>query len=307
MKVEEPVKRKRGRPRKNPPQVETPKRKRGRPRKEEVSLIKEYTGDPFIVTKDGHYMDVEELKKPEHKQFKIPKNFDEFYAWRPDFVTNWVKKRLSRFNVDEEVEDWTQDLLIHLRYLSKDSKYRIPGANGVPNGCQDIIETFNPIQQYGASERRFRNYINLILANKFNTVKKRSQNNPVCRPGNTPFGVSTDEESDHVNGEESIYANSEILSNITMRIAKQHEDRLFTNQFKEFVIANDPTVYSALEALESTRTIGEAASFLGVSNGEFNRFRNRLKQLGESFTNSCPTPSRRQYRKRNTSPSLVTD
>ena len=56
-----------------------------------------YTGDPFVITADGHFMDAEELKKPEDKRFAVPRNFDEFYAWKPDYVLNWVKKRLNRF------------------------------------------------------------------------------------------------------------------------------------------------------------------------------------------------------------------
>lgn len=259
-----------------------------------------YTGDPFIVTASGHFMDEEELKKPEDKRFAVPMDFDEFYAWRPDYVLNWVKKRLNRYAVDDEVEDWTQDLLIHLRYLPQGSKYRQPGANGRSAGCQDVIETFSPIHQYGASERRFRNYINSILANKFLTVQSKRSKNPVLRPGNIPFGANDDEGGEHsFAGDEFVHRNSDYLAASSDRQSKQHDDRLLTNQFKQFVAQHDPVVYPALEALESTGTIGEAAKFIGVSDSEFSRARARLKQLGECFQKGLPVPKqRRPYKKR---------
>lgn len=257
-----------------------------------------YTGDPFILTDDGHFMDVEELQKPPEKRFIVPKNFDEFYAWKPDYVLNWVKKRLNRFVVDDEVEDWVQDLYIHMRYLPHGSKHRLPGANGRPTGCQDVVETFDPIQQYGASERRFRNYINMILAHKFLTVQNKHRKNPICKPGTVQLG-GDETETEHATGDEFVHANSSFLSNLTNKAAKQHDDRLYTNQFKRFVWENDPGLCSAIEALEITGTIGEAAKHMGISDGEFTRYRNRLKQLGECFQNDTPVPKqRRPYKKR---------
>ena len=257
-----------------------------------------YTGDPFILTDDGHFMDVEELQKPPEKRFIVPKNFDEFYTWKPDYVLNWVKKRLNRFVVDDEVEDWVQDLYIHIRYLPQGSEYRLPGANGHSVGCQDVIETFNPIKQYGASERRFRNYINMVLAHKFLTVQNKHRKNPICKPGTVQLG-GEETETEHATGDEFVHANSAFLSNLTNRAAKQHDDRLYTNQFKRFVWDNDPSLCSVLDALEITGTIGEAAKHLGISDGEFTRYRNRLKQLGECFQNDTPVPKqRRPYKKR---------
>ncbi len=281
---------------------------------EPLSPAEPYKGDPFIMAQDEecppwacgspspHFMDVGELKKPElKKRFVVPNNFDEFYAWKQDYVLTWVKKRLNRFQTDDEVEDWTQDLLIHLRYLPQSSKHRRPGANGRARGCQDVIETYDPLQQYGASERRFRNYVNNILGNKFLTVQSKRQKNPVLRPGNISFGSDPDDSKEHRGGnsDEFVHANSDYLVGQTTRLAKQHDDRLYTNQFKRFVAETDSSAYPALEALESTGTISEAARFMGVSDGEFTRFRNRLKQLGECFEKGTPVPKqRRPYKKR---------
>ena len=61
------------------------------------------------------------------------------------------------------MEDRTQALLIHQLNLPQTSKYREAGK-------KDIIQTFDPVKHYGANEARFRNYVNLCLANKFKTI-----------------------------------------------------------------------------------------------------------------------------------------
>ena len=75
------------------------------------------------------------------------------------------------------MEDWTQDLLIHLSRLPLTSKYREAGN-------EDIVATFDPVKHYGANEARFRNYINLCLTNKFRTMHSKRMKDPLCRPGN---------------------------------------------------------------------------------------------------------------------------
>jgi len=258
---------------------------------EEDKIDFDYTGDPFTVNADGHFVGDD--------GFVVPMDFDEFYQRFPKYVLNWVKKRLNRFMVDEDVEDWTQDLLIHMKWLPQASKHRNPGANGRKKGCADVVETFNPYQQYGASERRFRNYINFCLANKFNTVQSKRQKNPVCRPGNVAFGVSLDETETQLNSDEFIHSNSSHLAATAERVQKQHDDRLFTNQFKDYVRKEDPSVFPAIEALEACGPMGEAAEYMGVNEQEFSRYRARLKQLAECFLKSQPVPRQRKpYKKR---------
>jgi hypothetical protein len=262
---------------------------------EETEIDFDYTGDPFTMRPDGHFVGDD--------GFVVPMNFDEFYERYPKYVLNWVKKRLNRFMVDEDVEDWTQDLLIHMKWLPQASKHRTPGANGRTKGCSDVIETFNPYQQYGASERRFRNYINFCLANKFNTVQSKRQKNPVCRPGNIAFGIMAEDEAGNgqSTGDEFIHANSSAIAATAERVQKQHDDRLFTNQFKGYVRKEDPSVYPAIEALEACGPMGEAAEYMGVTEQEFARYRSRLKQLAECFLKSQPVPRQRKpYKKRST-------
>jgi len=162
-----------------------------------------------------------------------------------------------------------------------------------------VVETFNPYQQYGASERRFRNYINFCLANKFNTVQSKRQKNPVCRPGNVAFGISLDETETTLNSDEFIHSNSSHLAASAEKIQKQHDDRLFTNQFKDYVRKEDPSVFPAIEALEACGPMGEAAEYMGVNEQEFSRYRARLKQLADCFLKSQPVPRQRKpYKKR---------
>jgi len=260
---------------------------------EEVDYRSNYTGDQFATSPDGHFIGDD--------GFVVPINFDEFYERYPKYVLNWVKKRLNRFTVDDDVEDWTQDLLIHMKFLPQSSKHRRPGANGRMSGCLDVVETFNPYQQYGASERRFRNYINFCLANKFNTVQSKRQKNPVCRPGNLSFGATPEEVEQGATGDEFIHSNSSHLTNAAERKMKQHNDRLFTNQFKRYVKKEDPSVFPAIEALEATGPLGEAAEYMGVTEQEFARCRARLKQLGECFIEAAEVPKqRKKYKKRTT-------
>ena len=258
---------------------------------EEDAIDFNYTGDPFTVKEDGHFVGDD--------GFVVPMDFDEFYSRYPRYVLNWVKKRLNRFVVDEDVEDWTQDLLIHMKFLPQTSKHRLPGAKGRPNGCMDVIETFNPYQQYGASERRFRYYINFCLANKFNTVQSKRQKNPVCRLGNVAFGVSLDEADPTINSDEFIHSNSQHLTTQAERVQKQHDDRLYTNQFKNYVRKEDLSVFPAIEALEACGPMGEAAAYMGVTEQEFARYRARLKQLAECFLKKQQVPKQRKpYKKR---------
>lgn len=117
----------------------------------------------FSVAEDGHYVGDD--------GWVVPKNFDEFYERYPKYVLNWVKRRLNRFSVDEQVEDWTQDLLVYLKYSSAHLWNR---GEGRP--CCDVIEAFDPFEQGGASERRFRYYLNSVLAHMFDVIAENRSN-----------------------------------------------------------------------------------------------------------------------------------
>jgi hypothetical protein len=245
---------------------------------------KPYTGDPFIITEDGRYMDMEELKKPEEQRFSIPRNFEEFYAWKPNYIRDWVRKRIPP---TEDVEDWTQDLVIHLKYLPHKSKHRLPGANGHERGCRDVIETFNPYQQYGASERRFRNYLNRCLVNKFLTLRSKNSRNPIQHPHNlsfdAPAGGKQGGEPMTTGADEFIHTQSTFLLESALRSEQQTENQLYINEFKCFLRDAHPSILPTLAALEVASNYGEGAAYLGISEAEYTRRRNRLKEVAIKF------------------------
>src|SRR5271156_6122887 len=74
--------------------------------------------DPFTIV-DERYVG--------HDGFVVPKNFDEFHERFPQYVRNWVNRHVDRSAPKEDAEDWTQDLLIHLRNLPAISKHREAG------------------------------------------------------------------------------------------------------------------------------------------------------------------------------------
>ena len=94
--------------------------------------------DPFTVS-DGHYVG--------HDGFVVPKNFDEFHERFPQYVRNWVNRHREPRTQPQDLEDWTQDLLIHLRYLPVISKHREAGK-------EDIVQTLDPHKHHRASQCR---------------------------------------------------------------------------------------------------------------------------------------------------------
>jgi hypothetical protein len=56
--------------------------------------------------KDGRYVGSD--------RFVVPKNFGEFYERFPDYVRKWVSKHAGKSVPKQDLEDSTQDLLIHL-------------------------------------------------------------------------------------------------------------------------------------------------------------------------------------------------
>ncbi len=129
----------------------------------------------FTVTEDGHFVGED--------GFVVPRNFDEFYERYPKYVLNWAKKRLNRFTVDQDVEDYAQDLLIYLKF----SPARSFNRGEADKVDRDAIEAFDPGEQGGASEPIFRRYINAALAQLFNAIvaKRQGHDIPPDREGYT--------------------------------------------------------------------------------------------------------------------------
>lgn len=260
--------------------------------KEAVLAVKEgYTGDPFYISEDGHFIGMD--------GFVVPKSFEEFIECHPKYIENWVRRRLNRQGIEEDIEDWCQDLIIHMKYLPPTSKHRNAGKT-------DVFQTFDPFSQYGASERRWRNYINYCLANKYNTIHGKRLKNPLCRIGNLSIASETTPEIHGEVTDEYVYSKSEYLSSATTREEKKLEDQFFTRAFIKYVENNDPDVWPILvavyEAGSSADTIKEYCRTcqrlvttiemnneehkgheIGMTPKEFNHARARLKQLADTF------------------------
>jgi hypothetical protein len=238
---------------------------------------------PFTV-RDGRYVG--------HDGFVVPKNFDEFGQRFPHYIRNWVRQHAEESAHPEDLEDWTQDLLIHMRYLSPTSKYRKAGK-------EDIVQTFDPTRHYGANLRRFLNYINLCLGNRFRTMQSARMKNPLCRTGNVSLSVQRDAENWGQVDDEYCHAHSEHLRKSAEHLEKRAQDRHRITEFTDFVSREDSGVVPAIGAILATDAQADAARFLRTTDAGFTRMRTRLLQLGRCFENGEPVPRQRKpYTKR---------
>ena len=239
--------------------------------------------DPFTIV-DGRYFG--------HDGFIVPKNFDEFHERFPQYVRNWVRRHSDPRTQPQDLEDWTQDLLIHLRCLPAISKHREAGK-------EDIVQTFDPHKHHGANQARFQNYINLCLANKFRTMHSARIKNPICRPGNLSLSTHF-EETDHDQvGDEFCHTHSTYLRKRCERQEKQREDRSMIGEFVDFVQREDSRTLPAMEAILATGNPNDAAQQLRTRKAEVCRTRARLRQLGRCFLNGELVPrQRRPYKRR---------
>ncbi len=241
-----------------------------------------YKPDPFTV-KDGRSVGSD--------GFVVPKDFAEFQERFPNYVRKWVSKHAATSASQEDKEDWTQDLLIHLSRLPLTSKYREAGK-------EDIVATFDPLRHHGASEARFRNYINLCLANKFRTMRSARMKNPLCRPGNLSLTADCQNTDRNQVDDEFCHGHSEHLRSKCQRQERQWNARYALAEFSEFVKREDSSVLPAIEAIAAVGTPGTAAELLGTTKSDFCRMRSRLRQLGRCFQTGQQVPRRRRPHKR---------
>jgi hypothetical protein len=240
-----------------------------------------YRRDPFEI-RDGRYVG--------HDGFVVPKDFNEFYQRFPNYVRQWVSTHASRWASEQDVEDWTQELLIHLFRLPVKSVHRKAGND-------DIIQTFDPEKHYGANEARFRNYVNLCLMNKFRTMHSRRMKDALCRPNK--LSIDGTLESDYSVTEDFCHSNSPQWRETATTHDRQAGERVLVQDFLHFVGKHDRRILSVVEVLLKTETQTEAANALGLTENEFARIRRRLDKLRNCFVTGKPVPKRwRPYRRR---------
>ncbi len=253
-----------------------------------------YGGDTFYVSRDGHFIGDD--------GFVVPVDFEEFLERFPDYVRNWVTKHLYGNAPEEKIEDWSQDLLMQLSALPTVSKYREAGKN-------DVVQTFDPFRQYGASERRFRSYVNSCLANRFSTLHKKWALNPLSCPANISLSSDDGDEDDrpHLRAtDEYVHSLSAVLLGRTQRAFRAQEQRLLADEFTRFVLAEQPDVALLLCAFCEAGSFADArrnwcsdcrrvATMLEIQSGQhrghnvglgqnrFTRAKGNLKQLATKF------------------------
>jgi hypothetical protein len=211
-----------------------------------VSRQEGYTGDPFYVSSDGHFVGDD--------GFVVPMDFEEFFGRFPNYVRNWVRHHAYGRICKEDIEDWSQDLLAHLSVLPAVSKYRETGKN-------DVVQTFDPFRQYGASERRFKSYINFCLTNHFKTIYCKHARNPLSCPTNISLSCSdggSDERPEFEATSEYVYSHSSVLSRRAERECTLQQERLRVVEFANFVLAAEPDAAAVLCALDEAGNSGDA-------------------------------------------------
>ena len=254
-----------------------------------------YRGDAFYVSSDGHFIGDD--------GFVVPRNFSEFFQRFPNYARNWVKKRLYNYASDADIEDWSQDLLIHLQFLPTVSKHRL-------GGNADLVQTFNPFMQYGASERRFRSFINFCLNRKFITICSKLRRNPLKRLGGY-LPLSVDDSSDYDGSidatGEYVHKHSSHLVRKNRKDSSAQEDSIYAGEFLKFVMEREPKAVEVLVAVQSAggsfadarkfwcMTCGRLANTVEIGSGgheghqvgiaqqNFNRSKGILKELAARF------------------------
>jgi hypothetical protein len=239
--------------------------------------------DPFTI-RDGRYIG--------HDGFVVPKDFGEFHERFPQYVRNWVRRHTDTSAQKEDLEDWTQDLLIHLQHLPPTSKHRAAGNS-------DIVQTFDPHKHFGANQARFQNYINLCLANKFRTLHAKRMKDALSNPRNLSLDTQMEWDDPCSVDDEYCHSHSEYLRRTANASEKRDRDRACLREFVDFVRRKDPNSAPAIEMQLLAGMQRTAADSLGMNESEFTRTRNRLLQLAEGFLSGKPVPRQRKpYKKR---------
>jgi hypothetical protein len=238
-------------------------------KKSQVFLEKSASGkiaphDDAYTIRDGHFVG--------HDGFIVPNNFSEFYQRFPNYVADWVRRRVRDRVSETETEDWTQELLLHLAALPTRSKFRTDGK-------QDVIQTFVPEKMHGANEARFRSFINQCLSNKFNTLYVKWRKRPLSNPRNLPF----EGDGEYGASDEFCHSNSTYLLQAGCRLRDQDERRMRIDEFVRFGEARIPGLQLAVETFRRTGEWEQTATSLGVGRRQCDSLRWRIREFGKAL------------------------
>jgi hypothetical protein len=238
--------------------------------------------------------------------FRIPGNFAEFYTQYPTYIHNFVR-RYMKWRPIQEQQDRESELINFLLTLPAQSKFRHPGANGIPGGCTDPIMAFNPERSYGNSAGHFFGYLNRILRNQFLSLEARTQLNPVTRLGTLRIvdsELTPNAEAAHnkITEERALV----LYQQLSPRLSESPTAYKIVSRFLDFVSKHNRELIPVLESITSCTTYLEAQADLGLDSRFFNRARLRLKVLYTCFATGKPVPrQRRVYRSRSLAPITI--
>jgi hypothetical protein len=213
---------------------------------------------------DGHFVS--------HDGFVVPKDFAEFHERFPLYVFNWVRKRLRWRGSESDVQDWTQELLMHMHSLPTSSKHRLAGK-------QDVVQLFNPEKMHGANEARFRSFINRCLANKFNTIYLHRKNEPLSNSNNLLL-TTVETHEPMTASDEYCHEKSARLRRAQFRRFKERDNELRLKEIADIADGCDPGLRMTMEAFRMTGTWKETASLMCIGKQECASVRYRLRKLG---------------------------
>jgi hypothetical protein len=200
--------------------------------------------DDVYTVQDGHFVG--------HDGFIVPNSFSEFFVRFPNYVADWVRRRVRGSVSATEAEDWTQELLLHLAALPACSKYR-------KDGKEDVIQTFVPDRMHGANEARFRSFINQCLGNKHSTLYVKWRKRPLSNPRNVSFDMNAEFGA----SDEYCHLNSEYLRQAGCRSREREGQRFRLGEFVRLGEASIPGLQIALEAFHRTGSWDKTAEIFG--------------------------------------------
>jgi hypothetical protein len=237
------------------------------------SYIADYKGEPF-KGENGRFVGSDD--------FVVPGYFSEFFERTPNYVRNWVAKRLHRMINDPLVEDWTSELQIFLQVL--------PEGTLKDKGFVDVVDAFNPWSAFGASARRFYAHINRCLFNRYLTIQAKQKKDALS----TNELVSLDflESIDYGDGAGSgeqhrdrfMCSNSATYNELVGLEEHVLSRTLFVERFLSFVKEKDSSLADLAQAIMKEEKIDDITSTLNITHSEFTRKRKKLMKLSSSFS-----------------------
>ena len=207
--------------------------------------------------------------------FIVPNSFEEMEERYPNYVRNWVCRRIQKLPYDPTVEDWASELSLFLRSLPPTSKMKA-------RGFVDVIDVYNPWSSFGASARRFFGYVNRCLANRHFTIsvkqKKDALNSFCVYPYTAQVAGGNQKAWD--DGEEPSYEGFIVDQSAMVQEMMDTEEasiykNIFVERFVDFVEKERPELVATARAIMNEEKVENPV--------QFQRDKRALISLGKNY------------------------